>query len=207
MLAQPIIGSYAKPTFTPQTAYISPRLDMNPGYFDWLGAATHVADRHSSAMHGNSFLLDTGYAGIDAENLYCRLDFMEKTSEWFAPDTRLVLSIESGPQSSSGHSRTFRLEAWMNGPGISNWIFVENGNSPPAPDGVPNGILVRLRNEQNFECRIPLQALNAPHGALLRVRFSIWRDHLPVDALPQEGSIEVPVVSEGHLSALAYAKP
>ena len=158
-------------------------------------------------MHGKSFLLDTGYAGIDAENLYCRLDFMEKTSEWFAPDTRLVLSIESGPQSSSGHSRTFRLEAWMNEAGISKWIFVENGNSPPAPDEVPNGILVRLRNEQNFECRIPLQALNAPHGALLRVRFSIWRDRLPVDALPQEGSIEVQVVSESHLSALAYAKP
>src|SRR3989440_527323 len=83
VLAQSIIGSYAKPSFTPQSDYISPRLDTTfPGYFDWMGAATHIADRRSSAMHGKTFLLDTGYAGIDSQNLYCRLDFMEKASEW-----------------------------------------------------------------------------------------------------------------------------
>ena len=66
---------------------------------------------------------------------------------------------------------------------------------------------MRLRNEHHFEWKVPLQALNARDGGLLRIRFSIWRDRLPVDALPQEGSIEVPLVSESDLSALAYAKP
>src|ERR1041385_1353091 len=65
MLAQPIAGARAKPQFTPQTTYIHPKVDgKNIGYFEWLGAASHVADRHSSAMHGKLFLLDTGYAGI-----------------------------------------------------------------------------------------------------------------------------------------------
>ena len=67
-LAQPISGAHAKPQFTPQTTYIHPAVDgRNVGYFEWLGAASHVADRHSSAMHGKLFLLDTGYAGIDEE--------------------------------------------------------------------------------------------------------------------------------------------
>src|SRR6516162_10798816 len=56
-LAQPIANLPAKLHFTPQTAYISPRIDgRDIGYFEWLGAATHVADRHSSAMHGKLFL-------------------------------------------------------------------------------------------------------------------------------------------------------
>jgi hypothetical protein len=44
-------------------------------------------------------------------------------------------------------------------------------------------------------------------GSRLRVRFSLWRDGLPLDALPQEGAIEVQVAPESELSALPYAKP
>jgi alpha-amylase/alpha-mannosidase (GH57 family) len=201
-LAQPIIGSYIKPTFTPQTAYISPRLDSpNPGYFDWLGAANHVADRRSSAMHGKSFLLDTGYAGIDGEYLYCRLDFMEKTSEWTTEDTRLVVTIQT--ENGNQKSQTYRLEAWIHRAEITKWTFRENGSEPSAQDGLS----AVLRKEYVFECKVPLRVLNASEGKLLRIRFSLWRDRLPLDALPHEGSIEVRIVSASELDALAYAKP
>jgi hypothetical protein len=39
------------------------------------------------------------------------------------------------------------------------------------------------------------------------VRFSLWRGQLPLDALPQEGAIEIQIASEDALGALAYAKP
>jgi alpha-amylase/alpha-mannosidase (GH57 family) len=206
VLAQPIIGSYAKPAFTPQTAYISPRVgNPNSGYFDWLGAATHMADRRSSAMHGKSFLLDTGYAGVDAENLYCRLDFMEKTSDWSTGETGLVVTIESQPEGENGSRKpaSYRLEAFIAGDGIQRWSFSENGHNGPISEGVYAG----LRREYNFECKIPLRPLGATPGTILRIRFSLWRDRLPLDALPQEGSIEVRAVSAGELDALAYAKP
>ena len=58
-----------------------------------------------------------------------------------------------------------------------------------------------------FECRIPLDLLAAGLVTILRVRFSLWRDRLPLDALPQEGAIEVKVVPEMELSSLPYAKP
>src|SRR5436305_9999423 len=198
VLAQPIIGSYAKPTFTPQTAYISPKVESaNPSYFDWLGAATHVADRRSSAMHGKLFLLDTGYAGIDAENLYCRLDFMEKISEWATPETRVVMTVESGdPEAGARHAH--RLEAFIAAEGIQNWSFTENGHAPQKPEAVSLGV----RRESVFECRVPLQVLGASMGTLLRIRFSLWRGQLPLDALPQEGSIELQVVPEEDLGTL-----
>jgi hypothetical protein len=49
--------------------------------------------------------------------------------------------------------------------------------------------------------------LGASPGSTLRIRFSLWRDGLPLDALPQEGSIEIRVVPENEMSALPYAKP
>lgn len=200
-LAQPITGLHVKPQFTPQTTYIHPRIDgRNIGYFDWLGAATVVADRHTSAMHGKLFLLDTGYAGIDEGNLYCRLDFMEPPSEWAAPETKLLLTVET----ISADARTelaYRVEADISGGKLGEVKFGESGESKKSQPEIKAGL------ESIFECEIPLRILDANHGATIRIRFSLWRDRLPLDALPQEGAIEVHVLPESELSALPYARP
>jgi alpha-amylase/alpha-mannosidase (GH57 family) len=198
-LAQPIAGAHAKPQFTPQTAYIHPAVDgKNIGYFEWLGAASHVADRHSSAMHGKLFLLDTGYAGIDEENLYCRVDFIDHPAEWATGDTRLVVTIETlSPEGDA--NQTVRLEADISQGKLHGWKLGDNGQ--PQDAGFRVGI------DSIFECQTLLARLNAGMGSRLRVRFSLWRDGLPLDALPQEGAIEVRVAPESDLSALPYAKP
>src|SRR5579864_7227622 len=199
VLAQPIAGAHAKPQFTPQTTYIHPTVDgRNIGYFEWLGAASHVADRHSSAMHGKLFLLDTGYAGIDEENLYCRVDFIDDPEEWATGDTRLVVAIETVSPDGNG-DQSVRLEADISQGKLRGWKLGDNGQ--PQDKDFQVGI------ESIFECQTPLKRLNAAMGARLRVRFSLWRDGLPLDALPQEGAIEVQVAPESDLSALPYAKP
>jgi alpha-amylase/alpha-mannosidase (GH57 family) len=201
-LAQPISGARAKPQFTPQTTYIHPAIDgRNIGYFEWLGAASHVADRRSSAMHGKLFLLDTGYAGIDEHNLYCRVDFIDPPAEWAVGNTKLVVSIESLGSDGAGTGRVVRLEASVAQGRISGWTFAENGQPPEQKDSI------RIGMESIFECQTPLQLLQAGPGATLRVRFSVWRDGLPLDALPQEGAMELRVAPENELSALPYAKP
>jgi hypothetical protein len=198
-LAQPIAGAHAKPQFTPQTTYIHPAVDgKNIGYFEWLGAASHVADRHSSAMHGKLFLLDTGYAGIDEENLYCRVDFTDDPTEWATGDTRLVVTIETVTPEGSAN-QTVRLDADISQGKLHGWKLGDNGQ--------PQDTDFRLEIDSIFECQTPLARLNAVMGSLLRVRFSLWRNGLPLDALPQEGAIEVRVAPEIELSALPYAKP
>ena len=65
-----------RPAFTPQTAYIHPRVTGdNIRYFEWMGAAIFTADQRAGAMHGKQFLLDSMYAGIDNTFVYGRLDF------------------------------------------------------------------------------------------------------------------------------------
>jgi alpha-amylase/alpha-mannosidase (GH57 family) len=201
-LAQPIAGLHHRPQFTPQSAYIHPRIDgRDIGYFDWLGAATHVADPHSSAMHGKTFLLDTGYAGIDESSLYCRLDFLENASKWAMAKTRVVVTVESMPLDAALPITSYRLQSDFEEGVVKKWIFCENGNEKQPSSGL------RVEMDAILECQIPLSDLSAEPGTALRVRFSVWRDQLPLDVLPQEGSIELRVVPETELSALPYARP
>jgi hypothetical protein len=61
---------------------------------------------------------------------------------------------------------------------------------------------------RNFEFKVPLAWLMAvpgastrtsPAAASLRLRFSLWQDRLPVDALPVEGWIELQLLREEDL--------
>ncbi len=79
---------------------------------------------------------------------------------------------------------------------------------PPNPDA--NVILGR-----DFEFRLPLSWLLAtpvasvfdapktPVATNLRLRFSLWQNGLPVDALPVEGWMDLQLLSEPDLMALA----
>jgi alpha-amylase/alpha-mannosidase (GH57 family) len=200
-LAQPIAGTHGKPQFTPQTAYIHPRVDgKDLGYFDWLGAATHVADGHSASMHGKLYLLDTAYVGVDEESLYCRMDFMQPASEWAHADCTLLVVVET-VAADGRPDLAYRLEAMVSQGELGNVTFGESTQTKLQEQD----LIVAL--DSIFECRIPLHLLAAEQGTTLRVRFSLWRDRLPLDALPQEGAIEVRVVPEMELSSLPYAKP
>ena len=70
---------------------------------------------------------------------------------------------------------------------------------------------------RTFEFRLPLAWLFAtpvgddasprkpqiPAATRLRLRFSLWHDRLPVDALPLEGWIELSLLSEESLASFA----
>src|SRR5262249_43091178 len=143
-LAHPIAAAPAKPRFTPQTAYIQPLIDgRDIGYFDWLGAATHVAEGHSSSMHGTPHVLDTGYAGIDDRHLYCRVDFVESPAEWGPEETRMVVTVE--PVRNGVPGLVCRLEADITAGKLGALTFARNGQAPivvatESSDGAGPGI-------------------------------------------------------------------
>ncbi len=43
-----------------------------------------------------------------------------------------------------------------------------------------------------LEARIPLAAVGIAGGAGLRFQFSLWQGGLPLDAVPQQGWLEMP---------------
>jgi len=206
-LAQPIAGIAARPAFTPQTHYIHPRVEGDMvRYFEWMGAAVYTADRRAGAMHGKQFLVDSVQAGIDEENVYGRLDFAGKPLE---TDFDLVVNLESWAADEARARRTLRLDVKVAGGKMRGWEVTAPGEEQPlASLGRAVGD-VGVAFARNFEFKLPLAWLlatpavsptrNSPATSTLRLRFSIWQERLPVDALPVEGWIELQLLREQDL--------
>jgi hypothetical protein len=192
-------------------------------YFEWMGAACYTADQRSGAMHGKQFLMDEVFAGIDEHYVYGRLDFIGKVP---GDAFEIVVNLESWANRSSKPRRELRLGAAVDGGRIQSWK-VTQGKDKVLADSIDSGTLdsrsmdpegARVALVRNFEFRLPLAWLPAaPLGidkvrgpnssdvltVRLRLRFSIWQNHLPVDALPVEGWIELELLAEEDLLAVS----
>ena len=210
-LAQPITAGVSRPEFTPQTSYIHPRVagDM-VRYFEWMGAAVYTADHRAGAMHGKRFLVDSVYAGIDETNVYGRLDFLEKLPEM---DFDLVVNLESWAGEAQRPRRVLRLDVRIQAAQMKSWRVSAPDEEQPLADSSSTTNEVKIAFARNFEFKLPLSWLlakpvastsKAPVAAKLRLRFSLWQNRLPVDALPLEGWIELQLLSEQELAALAF---
>jgi hypothetical protein len=210
-LAQPIIRGVARPLFTPQSAYIHPRISGDMvRYFEWMGAARYTADGRSGAMHGKQFLMDEVFAGIDDEYVYGRLDFAGAVPE---DSFEVVVNLESWAKSAIKPRRELRLDASVSGGRIRSWQVTQADNVLDKSSGS-----ARVAVDRNFEFRVPLTWLLAapvdidkiqgPNSSDLltvrvRLRFSLWQHRLPVDALPTEGWITLDLLAEEDLLAVS----
>jgi alpha-amylase/alpha-mannosidase (GH57 family) len=223
-LSQPITGGEVRPTFTPQTAYIHPHITGEKiRYFEWIGAAIFTADQRAGAMHGKQFLLDSVYAGINSTFVFGRLDFAGPVPEM---EFDLVVNLESWANGEARPRRTLRLDAKVQERKLVGWkVDGREELTTAAPHGHSSGTpsshgeeTAKAALRRNFEFRLPLAWLLAVPGASsetsldhkpgvgvipptsrLRLRFSLWHNRLPVDALPVEGWIELHLLSEGEL--------
>jgi len=207
-LAQPIMGGTVEPVFVPQTHYIHPRVTGEMiRYFEWMGAAHYTADRRSVAMHGKVFLLDAVYAGIDEQNVYGRIDFADHVPEG---EFEIVVNVESWAENSSRPRRSLRASALVSGKRIAGWSVSDNGDAFQDLGGAATAL------NKNFELKLPLAWLYAkplesnsgdrssPAATKIRLRFSVWQNKLPVDALPVEGWMELQLLPEEELITLAH---
>ena len=216
-LAQPITASRSVPEFCPQTAYIHPRITGDlVRYFEWMGAAVYRANHRSGAMHGKRFLMDSVYAGIDESNVYGRLDFIDKLPE---TDFELVVNLESWAANAGRPRRALRVEARIEAGKMNSWQVSSPDEEMPLATYGQVKTEVRIALGRNFEWKVPLSWLMAtpvasaettagnpslPVATKLRVRFSLWQNRLPLDALPLEGWVELQLLSEPGLAALAF---
>jgi alpha-amylase/alpha-mannosidase (GH57 family) len=217
-LAQPIAGREVRPEFAPQTAYIHPRITGDKmRYFEWMGAAMFRADHRAGAMHGKQFLLDSAYAGIDNAFVYGRLDFAGQVPEL---EFDLVVNLESWAGGEVRPRRTLRVEAKVSDRKLVEWKIDGGDQNHPDPASYTPEEMPRVALLRSFEFRLPLSCLLASPAAgaiekiaitskaavvaatsRIKLRFSLWDNRLPVDALPVEGWIELELLSEAEMGA------
>jgi hypothetical protein len=209
-LNTPIVSGVVRPSYIPQTAYVRARVDgLVSGYFEWMGAASYTSDQRTSAMHGKQFLLDAVFAGLDADSVSGRLDFQHGAPEGAY---RLMVNFEVRRDERDRKSpmESYRLAVDAQGQTLQKWVLSngeerrklatfssDNGNSNT------HGVEVALR--EIFEFRVPFDLLRAQQGSRIRLRFAIWREHLPVDSLPLEGWIDLFAVPEEELENNLYS--
>jgi hypothetical protein len=115
-------------------------------------------------MHGKKFLVSEVLFGSDGKNLYVRLDFHPgHEQELPGLEARFRVQTRDG---SREHALTTRF-----------------GSRAEAP--------VECAVGRIFEAKIPFDAIGIADGAGVRFQFSLWEVGLPMDAIPQQGWIEM----------------
>jgi len=194
-LHHPISTEFIKKIRTvPQTAFIRPRMDSpNIGYFDWLGAAILTADRRGSSMHGKPFLLERAYGGIDGRNFFFRLDLVGELHG----DHTIEARIEVLPASVEQKRKAFTMRFDLSGKTLVHCELTglneadQNGSGTAGSKQELKGSFERV-----LRAKLPLSILGASLGDTLLLRFAIFRDQLPLDSLPGQGWMELPIIAE-----------
>ena len=208
-LTVPIASGFVRPSHHPQTAYVRAKVDgMVSGYFEWMGAASYTSDQRTSAMHGKQFLLDSVYAGLDADSVSGRLDFNKGL-----PDGpyQMVVNFEVSCDGKNRNSPvdSFRLVVDAQGQNLLQWVLT-NGNernrlaSYAANNGNTGTGGVEVAIGEIFEMRVPFDLIGAQYGSRIRLRFAVWRDQLPADSLPVEGWIDLYALTEDELETSVH---
>jgi alpha-amylase/alpha-mannosidase (GH57 family) len=171
-LSRPILRMAApEEVHVPPSGPISPVIDGEvTSYFEWIGAGAYRVDERSGSMHGKKFVIQEVHFGSDGANLFVRADFHSGYEEELAGmEGRLTL------QSISDCHTTHVIADFANGARLVASL------DPPG-----EAALRRI-----LEIRIPLAAVAVKNGGGLRFQFSLWQGGLPIDAVPQQGWIEL----------------
>jgi hypothetical protein len=150
--------------------------------------------------------------------VYGRLDFTGKVPE---DAFEVVVNLESWANQATQPRRALRLGALVDSGRILSWkvadredkLLADSIDSEQTNSLSADSVIARVALQRNFEFRLPLCWLlstsldnenRGPQNAdqvtsRLRLRFSLWQSHLPVDALPVEGWIELDLLAEEDL--------
>jgi len=171
-LSRPILRIAVEAMEIPPSSPISPTIDGEvTSYFEWMGAGIYRAEERSGAMHGKKFLIDEVQYGSDGANLYVRVDFhKEFANSITAMELRLTaLAVDSGATSHLTVS------------------FTPGGATSHGIEGTVCGF------SRVLELKIPSGSIGVGAGRAARFQLSVWETGLPMDAIPQQGWIEVAV--------------
>jgi alpha-amylase/alpha-mannosidase (GH57 family) len=163
-LSRPILRVSMGAVHIEPSGFITPTIDGEiTSYFEWIGAGLYQIDERSGSMHGRKLLLRELHYGIDRENFYLRLD----------------LNADSEPEHMEAR---LSLRAAASGPVETVTIRFAHGNA--LVQQAPPGLQVECAYTRVLEMKIG-------RPAPVSFQLSVWRGGLPMDAVPQQGWIDV----------------
>jgi alpha-amylase/alpha-mannosidase (GH57 family) len=169
-LSRPILHTVAREIFLEPSGPIRPKIDgLVTSYFEWLGAGIYRVDERSGSMHGKQVLVKEVHYGGDGKNLYLRLDFREGP-EKPAADLHVRLRVQSADPARQD--------------------LIDSIELPPDSAAA---------QDLDYACATILELRYglAQFGSDVRFQISLWREGLPLDAIPQHGWLELHDLTAG----------
>ena len=178
-LSRPILRVATPEVRVDVSGPIRPTIDGEiSSYFEWIGAGSWQVDSRSGSMHGKKFFVKQVQFGSDGANLFLRLDFRPGVNSDLAG---MEARVTTQPLDSAAASYfTFRFEG----------AAVETREIKLASPGAELHP-VETAFGRIWETRLALAPLGILRGHGIRFQLSLWQDGLPVDAVPQQGWIEM----------------
>jgi alpha-amylase/alpha-mannosidase (GH57 family) len=176
-LSRPILRISTPDVRVRPTGAIHPTIDGEvTSYFEWMGAGQYRVDERSGSMHGRKFLVSQVLFGSDGESLFVRVDFRP--------------GYEPGP---AGTEARITLQSLDNAPPQPVTIRMTAG-------AATSDDRVECAFQRILEARFPLAAAGVPEGRGVRFQLSLWQGGLPVDAVPQQGWLEMPTTRPAEMA-------
>jgi alpha-amylase/alpha-mannosidase (GH57 family) len=214
-LAHPIARLRPQAISHPPEAALAPRIDgIVTNYFEWMGAGLYRPAQRDAAMHGgrqpvlSQLFFGRGGGrgeGRDGEQFFLRADFHDRTA--VTPE-RLELRI--GVRCDAGSAvaivsfnRSEAAERIQCGIRLEEITPASASTVPPPRSGSPltthhspslaEAALGQAALDKVLELRLSLSALGLAAEQPLEFQLTLWENNLPVETLPLEGWLAVPV--------------
>ncbi|MBZ5580204.1 MAG: glycoside hydrolase [Acidobacteriia bacterium] len=176
-LSRPILRVAAPAVEIEATGPITPLIDGEvTSYFEWIGAGLYRVDARSGSMHGKKFLIHEVQYGSDGVHLYLRVDFCpgcERDLE--GGEARVTL------ESLDGKSTSRATLGFARGGARVKDLHLAAQAAQPADCALGHVL----------EVRFALAALGVASGAGVKFQLSLWQNGLPMDAVPQQGWLQM----------------
>jgi alpha-amylase/alpha-mannosidase (GH57 family) len=167
-LSRPILKIATPDVRIAPTGPIQPTIDGEvTSYFEWLGAGLYQVDERSGSMHGKKFFVKEVLFGSDGERLFIRVDFR--------PGVEADLS---------GMEARIAVQALENAPPLHVTIHFANGHACTID-------AVECAYRRVLETGFDLSRIGVEAGHGVKFQLSLWSAGLPVDAVPQQGWLEM----------------
>ncbi len=151
-------------------------------YFEWLSAGLYSPERRGGSMHGRVYYLHELRYGFEKERFCLRVDpFLEALSEIEGPEFRITISAADEIAVVVRVARGRVIE-----------FAVEQGRACILNPKE----FVEVAFERILEVAVRKDKLGLAGITKLKISVALWHGGLPVDVLPSEASLEVPLGEE-----------
>ena len=179
-LATPIKRQPEHALHIPPSTYLKVSVNgRDSSYFEWLGAGLYAPERRSGAMHGRTFYLHELRYGFEPARFYLRLDCFPNTlGEMEDAEFRLTIlaaeEVAVTAKMERGHLVEFAVE--------QSRVCLLNPKES-----------AQVAYDRFLEVAVNKELFGLAGVNRLRIGAALWHGGLPVDILPAEAFLEIPL--------------